>query len=98
MELTIIGGHDGNGDARCKEHIDSERICLPVYSTMKLDCTYCGQDWREPVEEVHECHCGGLVVPSTDKQQDLSPYDWYCESCYLVYICPVGWEPEGIQS
>jgi len=107
--MKLIGMHDGYGDARCSKHVDSDRLSLPVYDTMELNCTYCGQDWAEPEEptpppapETEEfdllrfllgpveiavmfCHCGGEVLPSTDADMGLSPQEWVCSKCRLVY-------------
>lgn len=41
---------------------------------------------------VQHCHCGGEIMPSTDKDLDLSPNEWCCQACSLVYPAP-GDEP-----
>lgn len=40
-----IGAHDGQGDYRCNDCIDSIRFQMPVYEGQDFDCTYCGRDY-----------------------------------------------------
>lgn len=62
--MEIIGAHNGQGDARCADHIDSSGIDLPVYEGQELHCTYCGDAWMpEPEGEITEADVNYIGRP-----------------------------------
>jgi hypothetical protein len=76
FECTYCGEEWAEG--RCVRAVSADGTVVDLHAS--------GCEHAEPVKE--SCHCGGTIEPSTDEDADLSPQEWLCGSCLLVYPAP----------